>query len=204
MRRNSILRDTSLVDVDGNPFRYALPDEVLRMSKEITKNASGHIGMREPVTNPETRDRYLVSPLIEEAITSGQLEGASTERHVAKEMIRSGRNPATRSERMILNNFHVMQRIGELRNKKLTSRRHSRASPCRHGRKARKSGRIGKIPTPGRRTDRRVGRREHGPPSPATRGVTSRAHAGLCDFANGHTGEGYLPPVLKAITRAFG
>ncbi|MGB5276844.1 MAG: Fic family protein, partial [Gammaproteobacteria bacterium] len=68
----------------------------------------------------DDRDRYLVSSLIEEAITSSQLEGAATTREVAKAMLRSGRSPQDRNERMILNNFHVMQRIRELQDEPLT------------------------------------------------------------------------------------
>ena len=54
--------------------------------------------MPSQVTNPETRDRYYIESLIEEAITSSQLEGASTTRRIAKEMFRSGRKTA-RSQR---------------------------------------------------------------------------------------------------------
>ena len=68
--------------------------------------------MPEQITNPDTRDRYCVSSLIEEAITSSQIEGAVTTRPVAKEMIRSGRKPSDRSERMILNNFMTMSGLG--------------------------------------------------------------------------------------------
>jgi len=71
--------------------------------------------MPDQITNPSTRDQYYVGSLIEEAITSSQLEGATTTRPVAKEMIRSGRQPRDESERMILNNYRTMQRIGELR-----------------------------------------------------------------------------------------
>ncbi len=76
--------------------------------------------MLEPVTNPHTRDQYLISSLIHEAITSSQLEGAVTTREAAKEMIRSGRKPADRSEKMILNNYLTMRMIVGLRNKPLT------------------------------------------------------------------------------------
>jgi Fic family protein len=96
------------------------PDEIFRLTEEISRRASGMIAVPEPVTNPATRDRYVVNSLIEEAITSSQLEGASTSRRVAKEMIRSGRNPKDRSERMILNNYNGMLRVGELRDKDLT------------------------------------------------------------------------------------
>jgi Fic family protein len=59
--------------------------------------------------------------LIEEAITSSQLEGAATTREVAKEMLKQGRPPRDRSERMILNNYQTMQRIIEVKGQPLTS-----------------------------------------------------------------------------------
>ncbi len=59
--------------------------------------------------------QYLLSnALMEEAIRSSQLEGASTTRAAAKEMIREGRRPRTRGERMILNNLQAMERIEDL------------------------------------------------------------------------------------------
>lgn len=60
------------------------------------------------------RKHLLANSIVEEAIRSSQLEGASTTRRVAKEMIRRGRQPRTHGERMILNNYHAMERIGEL------------------------------------------------------------------------------------------
>lgn len=74
----------------------------------------------EPVTNPEQRDRYVVRSLIEEAITSSQLEGAATTREVAKKMLAEGRKPRDRSEQMIVNNYLTMRRIVELKEKPLT------------------------------------------------------------------------------------
>jgi hypothetical protein len=41
----------------------------------------------EGVTTRSTRDRYLLSSLMEEAITSSQMEGAATTRDVAKAMM---------------------------------------------------------------------------------------------------------------------
>ncbi len=58
--------------------------------------------------------------MIEEAINSSQLEGASTTRDVAKEMIRQDRVPTDNSEQMILNNYHAMQFIGEIKDEALT------------------------------------------------------------------------------------
>ena len=53
--------------------------------------------MPDQITNPDTRDRYYISSLIDEAITSSQLEGAATTRLIAKQMIRTGRTRATKA-----------------------------------------------------------------------------------------------------------
>jgi Fic family protein len=109
-----------LLDKKGNPFQFHVPDDVAQQLHMIDMGAGGRIGMPAPVTNPQTRDQYLVSSLIREAITSSQLEGAVTTREVAKELIRTGRSPRDRSERMILNNFRTMREIIDLRDKPLT------------------------------------------------------------------------------------
>ena len=69
---------------------------------------------------PEDKDRYLISSIMEEAIASSQLEGASTTREKAKEMLREERKPRNKSERMIANNYHTIRRIMELKQEKLT------------------------------------------------------------------------------------
>ena len=107
--RAMMRRQLPLVDKAGVAFSYVLPDKVLEYLDDISRRASGQIAISEPVTNPATRDRYVISSLIEEAITSSQLEGAVTSRQVAKEMIRSGRPPRDKSERMILNNYRAMR-----------------------------------------------------------------------------------------------
>ena len=120
MGRNTMLRQLPLRAIDGSRFSYALPDEVFRLMEEVTQRASGHILVPEPVTNPSTRDRYVVSSLIEEAITSSQLEGAVTSRRDAKRMLTSGTKPRNRSEQMILNNYHAMQHIVEIQHENFT------------------------------------------------------------------------------------
>ena len=66
------------------------------------------------------RTQYTVSSLVEEAIASSQLEDASTTRKVASAMIRSGRKPRDRYERMIFNNYIAMKRIQEQQSESLT------------------------------------------------------------------------------------
>ncbi len=108
--RRPMLRPLPLTDAEGRLFVYATPDRALQLLHHIDKRCSGEIAMPEVVTaDDQARSHYLVNSLMEEAIRSSQLEGATTSRHVAKELLRSGREPNDRSERMILNNFRAME-----------------------------------------------------------------------------------------------
>lgn len=120
LSRGSQYRQLPLCDVRGQPFVCMLPDHVQRALHRIDIQARGWIGTSEHVTNSNMRDRFIVSSLIEEAITSSQLEGASTTRVVATNMLRSGRRPRDRSEQMILNNYRAMENIRHLRDEPLT------------------------------------------------------------------------------------
>ncbi len=97
-----------LRSVAGKSFVYTIPGVAHEMLHRIDTDAAGNIAAPEQVTNPHTRDTYLFKTLVEEAITSSQLEGASTTRKVAKEMIQTGRKPRNRSEQMIVNNYEAM------------------------------------------------------------------------------------------------
>src|SRR5208337_434694 len=115
MQRVGALKPVPLLDKQGRPFQFSVPDLVQLELHQIDVGAGGSLGVPEPITSPQTRDRYLIRSLIEESITSSQLEGAVTTREVAKQMLSSGRKPRDKSERMILNNYITMQRIRELR-----------------------------------------------------------------------------------------
>lgn len=117
--RQPSLKPFPLTDVAQQSFRYAVTDMIARLLHEIDLGAGGHIGMPEPIANPQTRSRYLLHSLFQEAVTSSQLEGAATTRAEAKEMLRTGRPPRTRGERMILNNYLTMQRITDWKERPL-------------------------------------------------------------------------------------
>ena len=119
-RRQSLYNKIALNDKKGMPFNYLITHPIPERLHEIDLGAGGHIHMPDQITNPETKDQYYIGSLIEEAITSSQIEGAATTRKIAKEMIQTGRRPRDRSEQMILNNFHTMQRIGEVKDKPLS------------------------------------------------------------------------------------
>jgi Fic family protein len=111
-----------LRDPEGKPFVLAMPDAAHRMTHRIDSDARGAIGGSEAVTNPRTRNTYLMRSLLEEAITSSQLEGAATTREAAKAMIREQRAPRDRGEQMIFNNYEAMQFVRDLRGQRLTAK----------------------------------------------------------------------------------
>jgi Fic family protein len=123
LARNGLLKPLPLLDTHGRPMQFGMPDPVLHALHAIDRQAAGQIAMPAQIVSGEDRDRYLVSSLIEEAITSSQLEGAATTREVAKAMLRSGRRPRDRDERMILNNYAAMETIRDLRGEPFTPER---------------------------------------------------------------------------------
>jgi len=114
--RERNLRPVPLTDARGKRFSYSIPDLVVRQLHYVDQRCSGEIAMPEVVTaDDQARQHYLVNSLMEEAIRSSQLEGATTSRRVAKDLLRSGRQPKDRSERMILNNYQGLQFLRDMR-----------------------------------------------------------------------------------------
>ena len=201
-RRRLQYKKVPLEDKEFKNFQYVYDDPIPEIIHAIDLGGGGHIAMPEQITNSDTRDQYYVSSLIEEAITSSQLEGATTTRPIAKEMIRTGRPPRDRSETMILNNFKAMKRIGQLKNQPLTKElvfelhrivtNDALDDPTAAGRF--------------RRADEEVsvqgdyGEVFHVPPH--ARQLDDRMEA-LCEFANGVTPEGFLHPIIRSIILHF-
>lgn len=120
--RSGQLREVPLHDTLKKSFKFSLPDPALEYLHHIDQGAGGQIEMlSDGITNPKTRDRYIAHSLIEEAITSSQLEGATTTRKAAKEMIRLKRKPLNRDERMIFNNYNTMSLIRDRTDSPLTT-----------------------------------------------------------------------------------
>ena len=88
-------------------LKYSLTNEMMRLC-HIFDMKFGGTWESESVLPQENRQRYLVGSIIEEAISSSQIEGASTTRKIAKEMLRKNISPKDRSQRMIYNNFQTI------------------------------------------------------------------------------------------------
>lgn len=201
--RRQTRRAIPLKDKDGKSFAYSLADPVLAFLHEIDRDARGSITTSDQIVNPQTRERYVVSSLIEEAITSSQLEGASTTREAAKQMIRSGRPPVDRSEKMIINNYRAIQLIRDFKGKPLTPEVIFEIHETLIE---------GTLDTPAGRNYLRKpedhiavyhegdGTLLHTPP-PARQ--IPRRMAAMCDFANKTRTDAFLHPILKAIILHF-
>lgn len=193
---------TPLADSHGNPFTWVLDDALVRYLHEVDLWGGGNIGVAEPVLNTDARNQYYLSSLMTEAITSSQIEGASTTREVAKEMLLSKRKPRDESERMIANNFATMQRIDELRDVALTPAlvfelhrivtADTLAKPDAAGRFRRADEDIQVVDN-----DDQV---LHTPP-PADQ--LERRLADLCRFANGESPTKFVHPVIRAVVVHF-
>ena len=84
-------------------------DRALELLHAIDSEARGQVRSEWDRLHWDQSDRYVIRSLMEEAITSSQLEGAATTHQVALDMLRTGRRPETRDERMIGNNFQAMK-----------------------------------------------------------------------------------------------
>jgi len=202
-RRMSQQQRIPLTDLRGAEFNFWLTPRMFEQLHDIDLKCGGSVEGPEAVTHPETRDRYYVSSLVEEAITSSQLEGAAVTRSVAKEMLRSGRKPSDSGERMILNNFLTMREISGWKKRDLTPElvleihrmisRGTLEDPA-------KEGVLRGSDDPVWVED--VGTNEivHMPPKAGE--LPARLQA-LCDFANEPRMEGYLHPVIRSIILHF-
>ncbi|WP_094227524.1 Fic family protein [Methanolobus psychrotolerans] len=85
----------------------------------LDKGAAGNLASTIDAIS-DTREKYILNSLMEEAIASSQIEGATPSRRVAKEMLRENRRPKNKDERMIINNYDTMRYILEVKNEEMT------------------------------------------------------------------------------------
>ena len=75
---------------------------------------------KEQLLSDLDKHQYLSNALMEESIFSSMIEGATTTRVKAKDMLRKGKKPNNKSEQMILNNYKTIQYISENKNEEIT------------------------------------------------------------------------------------
>lgn len=114
--RNGSSDVTPIISIDDEVFNYNATNTLQKKLSYIDTYCAGTLqGITYGKPTEAQKNHLIISGLSEEAIASSQLEGASTSRKVAKEMILSQRKPTTRDEQMIINNYRVMQRVQDLK-----------------------------------------------------------------------------------------
>ena len=117
--RNSAAKKIKISNEGEFSFKFNLLDNIQQKLHEFDMNLGGTLGSAQFIPQEE-KNRYLINSIMEEAIASSQLEGASTTRKVAKEMLRTARKPKNKSEKMIMNNYLTAKMIKDSNVKKLT------------------------------------------------------------------------------------
>ncbi len=111
-----------LIQIDNLTLSYVQTPSIEQRLHELDFKVGGRIGLTGQIPEPSLQRKYLVNSVMEEAIASSQLEGATTSRLIAKQMLRENRKPRTNDERMILNAYLTMNYIREntAKNQKLS------------------------------------------------------------------------------------
>jgi Fic family protein len=201
-QRQYLFKPVPLCDKNNKRFKYLLVDPIPEELHKIDQGAGGFIRMPEQITNPDTKDQYYISSLVQEAITSSQLEGAATTRKIAKEMIKTGRPPRDKSEQMILNNYFTMKQIGKSKDTPLSKELVLRMHRLITDKTLDDLSAVGRL----RGSDEKIVVGDmyneifHDPP-PADQ--LEKRMAAMCDFANGKSPDYFIHPVIRSIILHF-
>lgn len=191
-----------IYDEKSIEFHYCIPDSLQAKFFKIAKLSGEGIPSSSTI-----KQKFLISSLMmEEAISSAQLEGASTTRRVAKKMLVEERTPRSEDEQMILNNYLLMREVKALLDVQLST------DIIRHFHKIATFGTTENSVVPGAfREDNEIvisdgsdGEVLHQPPHYEQ--IEERLQK-LCDFANtihsGENGNAFIDPIAKAIILHF-
>lgn len=204
MRRSSQAQSVELADSQGAPFTFSLTQKAFETLHEIDLHCGGSVGVAEDgMIQDQTRDRYYVNSLFEEALTSSQLEGAVVTRSEAREIIRTQRPPANEHERMVINNYLTMRFVADLKDEDLSLElilKIHRKITAGTLKNPADEGRFRDLADDVRVEDEESGEVIH-TPRPASQLEDSMEK--LCRFANERGMNGFLHPVLRSIILHF-
>lgn len=100
-------------------INLCITSKMLRMCHEFDMKFGSFWETDNDAQSPEKK-YYLSSSLMEEAIYSSKMEGASITRVVAKEMLRKKKSPQNKAQQMIVNNYSTIRYIVEHKDEPLT------------------------------------------------------------------------------------
>ncbi|MFC1480794.1 Fic family protein [Candidatus Neomarinimicrobiota bacterium] len=202
LARRALYQSLPLVDSEGCLFKFAPIELLNQLVWEIDRGGTGKFSDGSSLNLAEVSDSQYTRSLLDEAITSSQLEGAATTAAVAREMLLDGRRPQDKHEWMIHNNYVALEYIRDLKGVPLTENivldlhkiltNHTLDDEAAVGcyRSADEDIKVIDV------TDGTV---LHQPPQASE--LPDRM-ARLCDFANGVDGQ-FIHPVLRAVMLHF-
>ncbi len=93
-------------------FHFTITKYMMALLHDFDMNLGGSLGTKSIIPTTD-KNYYLVSSIMEEAIASSQMEGASTTRRIAKDMLRKQLKPVNKSQQMIVNNYETINKISK-------------------------------------------------------------------------------------------
>lgn len=111
--------NSTLIKVGKYFFQFVITDYMQRALHQFDLNIGGTLGSNIGIAETD-KTKFVISSIMEEAISSSQMEGANTTRKKAKEMIQQELKPKNKSEQMIMNNFITMKHIVQHKNEEIT------------------------------------------------------------------------------------
>lgn len=110
---------SSTITFGKQKFQFVITDYMQRALHQFDMHIGGSLGSNIGIAETD-KTKFIISSIIEEAISSSQMEGANTTRKKAKEMIQKEQKPKNKSEQMIMNNFVTMKHIVQHKSEEIT------------------------------------------------------------------------------------
>lgn len=182
-------------------FHFTVTKNMLALLHDFDMNFGGNLGTKSIIPASD-KNYYLISSIMEEAIASCQMEGASTTRRIAKDMLRKRLKPVNKSQQMIVNNYETISKISQYKQTDFTleglldiHRSISRKTLDNSEDEGvfRKNDDIFVV-------DGITGHIAHTPPSFTEIDAMIRD---LCEFANSDNSDNFIHPIIKGIIIHF-
>lgn len=188
----------SKIDISAFGVHFSMTRSMMSVLHDIDMKAGGALTSSYDLREADKFRYVLMSVTEDEAFTSSSIEGASTTRRVAVQMLRENRRPKDRSERMIANNFAAINLIYDFvdcdLSVSLIKKIHATITDgtLDDGAAAGEFRKNDEVVVANAITNEIV----HRPPSFTEIECVMRS---LCDFVNNRGGGRFLHPVIKAI-----
>lgn len=182
---------------DGKYFTWVRTQVVDEYLHKIDMYTGGQVFAPYEAIMGQTKQKFVSRGILEEAIASSQLEGATTTSPVAKKLILENRTPRNQSEIMIVNNYRTMKLIDEeYKNKVLTQdllfEMHKQLTKDQIKSDEQLRYRMDK-------DDIIVGNDTHIAHIPPKEGFLRQEMVRLFEYANDENKAGFIHPIIKAI-----